>query len=98
MSLTFLLPFLCALVLLALVARSIVYPVHPHDIDHVILFVRKLDVSDLEVLLDAGEEWTLRGSLSPGAFRATQEDRIRLVREYLRRVAHNVEMIQLWVA
>lgn len=26
-----------------------------------------------------------------------QEDRIRLAREYLRRVAYNAELIQLWV-
>ena len=98
MSLAFLFPFLCALVLLALVARRIVYPVHHHDIDHVIFLIRKLEVSDLEALLDVGEEWTLRRSLSPEAYRAAQEDRIRLVREYLRRVAHNVKIIQLWVA
>jgi|ERR1700730_673109 len=98
MSLAFLFPFFCALVLLALVARRIVYPVRHHDIDHVIFLIRKLEVSDLEVLLDVGAEWTLRRSLSPEAYRGAQEDRIRLIREYLRRVAHNVEMIQLWVA
>jgi len=64
----------------------------------VILFVRKLDVSDLELLLDAGEEWALRQSLTREAFRTAQEDRIRLLREYLHRVAHNVQVIQLWVA
>src|SRR5207253_3018896 len=53
--------------------------------------------SDLEVLLDTGKEWTLRQSLSLEAFRVAQEDRIRLVREYLRRVAYNVEVIQIWV-
>ena len=98
MSFAFLFPFLCALLLLAIVARSTVYRVRSRDIDHVILFVRKLDVTDLEILLDAGEEWTLQQSLSPRAFSLAQEDRIRLVREYLHRVAHNVETIQVWVA
>ena len=97
MSIAFLLPFLIALALLAVVARTTVYQKRPHDIDHVILFVRKLDLSDLEMLLDAGKEWALRQSLSPEAFRMAQEDRIRLVREYLSRVTHNVEVIQRWV-
>src|SRR5258708_2838513 len=98
MTIAFLLPFVCALLFLAVVARTTVFRARPHKIDHVILFLRKLDVSDFEVLLDAGDEWTLRHSLSSESFRRTQEDRIRLVREYLRRVAHNVEVIQLWVA
>ena len=55
-------------------------------------------MSDFEVLLDTGQEWTLRQSLSNKTFRTTQEDRIRLIREYLRRVAHNVEAIHLWIA
>jgi hypothetical protein len=98
MTLAFLLPFVCALVFLAVVARTIVFRARPHKIDHVILFLRKLDVSDFEALLDAGDEWTLQQSLSSESFRRSQEDRIRLVREYLHRVAHNVEAIQLWVA
>lgn len=98
MSIVFLLPFISALVFLVFVALTTVYRPRPHDIDHVILFVRKLELSDLEALLDAGQEWTLRQSLSPAEFRHAQEDRIRLVREYLRRIAHNVEVIQLWVA
>ena len=49
------------------------------------------------MLLDAGAEWSLRRSLTSWAFRAAQEDRIRLVREYLQRVSHNAELIQLWV-
>ena len=31
------------------------------------------------------------------AFRAAQEDRIRLAREYLQRVGHNAGLIQFWV-
>jgi len=98
MSIAFLLPFLCVLAFLAVVAHTTVFRARPHRIDHVILFVRKLEVSDLEVLLDAGEEWALRQALTREAFRSAQEDRIRLVREYLHRVSHNVQVIQLWVA
>ncbi|MGE5205871.1 MAG: hypothetical protein ACM3PW_09660 [Chlamydiota bacterium] len=98
MSIPFLIPFLCALALLVVIARTIVYRKPPHDLDQVILFVRKLDVSDLETLLDAGEEWTLQQALTPPAFRDAQEARMQLVREYLRRVAHNVDVIQHWVA
>src|SRR3989442_4231598 len=98
MSIAFLLPFLCVLVFLVVVARTTFFRARPHRIDHVVLFVRKLDVSDLELLLDAGEEWALRQSLTREAFRSAQEDRIRLLREYLHRVAHNVQVIQLWVA
>jgi hypothetical protein len=98
MTIAFLLPFVVALVFLAVIARTTVFRPRPHKIDHVILFVRKLDVSDFELLLDAGQEWTLRQSLSNETFRTTQEDRIRLIREYLRRVAHNVEAIHVWIA
>ncbi len=98
MTIAFLLPFICALIFLAVIARTTVFRRRPHKIDHVILFVRKLDVSDFEVLLDAGQEWTLRQSLSNETFRTTQGDRVRLIREYLRRVAHNVEAIHLWIA
>ena len=89
MTIAFLLPFVCALVFLAVIARTTVFQARPHQIDHVILFVRKLDVSDFQVLLDAGQEWNLRQSLSNETFRTAQEDRILLIREYLRRVAHN---------
>src|SRR5437879_13578582 len=95
MSIAFLLPFLCVLAFLAVVAHTTVFRARPHRIDHVILFVRKLDVSDLELLLDAGEEWALRQSLTREAFRSAQEDRIRLVREYLHRVGHNLQVTQL---
>jgi hypothetical protein len=74
-----------------------VYRPRAHDIDNVILLARKLDPADLEMLLDAGEEWGLRRSLTTAALRVTQEDRIRVAREYLRRVGHNAELIQLWV-
>jgi len=97
MSIEFLLPVFLGIAFLAVVILITVYRPHPHNIDHVILFARRLDPSDLEGLLDAGEEWNLRHSLTTWAFRTAQEDRIRLAREYLRRVAHNAELIQLWV-
>jgi hypothetical protein len=97
MSIALLLPAVYGIVLLVVVALTTVYRARPHDIDHVILLARKLDPADLEMLLDAGAEWNLRRSLTPWAFRAAQEDRIRLVREYLQRVGHNAALIQLWV-
>jgi hypothetical protein len=97
MSIALLLPVAFGIVFLAVVALTTVYGPRGHDIDNVILLARKLDPSDLEMLLDAGAEWSLRRSLTTWAFRVTQEDRIRLVREYLQRVGHNAELIQLWV-
>jgi hypothetical protein len=97
MSIALLLPVVYGIVLLVVVALTTVYAARAHDIDHVILLARKLDTSDLEMLLDAGAEWSLRQCLTIRSFQAAQEDRMRLVREYLRRVSHNVELIQLWV-
>jgi len=97
MTIALLLPIVFGIVFLAVVALTTVYGPRGHDIDSVILLARKLDPSDLEMLLDAGAEWNLRRSLTPWAFRAAQEDRIRLVREYLQRVGHNAALIQLWV-
>lgn len=97
MSIALLLPIVFGIVLLAVVAFTTVYRPRGHEIDNVILLARKVDSSALEMLLDAGAEWSLRRSLTTWALRATQEDRIRLVREYLQRVGHNAELIQLWV-
>jgi hypothetical protein len=97
MSLILLLPIASGVALFLIVALTTVYAPHPHDIDHVILLARKLDPSDLEVLLDAGVEWSLRRSLTAKSFRAAQQNRLRLAREYLQRVGHNVELIQLWI-
>lgn len=93
MSIALLLPVVFGIVLLAVVALTTVYGARAH----VILLARKLETSDLEMLLDAGAEWSLRRSLTTWSFRAAQEDRIRLVREYVWRVSHNTELIQLWV-
>jgi len=98
MSLTFLLPFLLGIAFFVAVARATFYRPQRRKIDDVILFVRKLEVSELELLMDVGEEWTLRHLLTEEAFRISQLDRIRLAGEYLHRVAHNAEVIQLWMS
>ena len=98
MSITLFLPFLFGLVFLVAVARTAFNRPRRRKIEAVIPFVRKLDVSELEVLMDAGEEWSLRHFLNEEAFRMAQHERIRLVGEYLRRVAHNASVIQLWMS
>jgi hypothetical protein len=97
MPIAVLIPAACGMALVFLILLTTVYGVRGHDVDRVILLARKLDPSDLEMLLDAAAEWSLRRSLAIGAFRVAQEDRIRLVREYVQRVAHNAALIQLWV-
>jgi hypothetical protein len=97
MSIVLLLPLVLGVVLLALIALTTVYSPRPHDIDNVIMSARRLDISDLEVLLDASSEWSLRRSLTKWALREVQEDRMRLAREYLRRVAFNANLIHLWI-
>jgi hypothetical protein len=97
MSVLLALPVLLGTVFLVLIALTTVYRRRPHDIDIVILAARKLDVCDLETLLDASSEWSLRRSLSEWALQKAQEDRMRLAREYLRRVAFNADLIQLWI-
>ena len=97
MSIQFLLPVLIGFACLGIFAWAIVYRPRPHGIDNVILSARKLDLSDLEALLDAASEWNVRSSLSESALREIQEDRMRLAREYLERVAFNTSLIQLWI-
>jgi hypothetical protein len=98
MSITLFLPFLFGLAFFVTVARTAFNRPRRRRIDTVIPFVRKLDVSELEVLMDAGQEWSLRHFLTEDAFRVAQHERIRLVGEYLRRVAHNAAVIQLWMS
>jgi hypothetical protein len=93
----FLLPFLGALGLLAVAARY-VYRRPPSTLDDVALFVRQVDVLELAALLDPLVPLTLRESLSDEAYRRELHTHIRLVREYLERVNHNVRVIQNWVA
>ncbi len=96
MPIAVLVPAVFGIAFVFLILLTTVYGPRVHDVDHVILLARKLDPSDLEMLLDAGEEWRLRQSLTAAAFRAAQEERILLAREYLRRLAHNTGLIQLW--
>jgi len=94
----FFLPFFGALALLALAARYTVYRRPPSSLDDVALFVRQVDVLELAALLDPLVPLTLRESLSDEAYRRELDTHIRLVREYLDRVNHNVRVIQNWVA
>ncbi|MFZ1919325.1 MAG: hypothetical protein WAU58_17260 [Terriglobales bacterium] len=97
MPIAVLIPAVFGIAFVFVILLTTVYAPRVHDVDHVILLARKLDPSDLETLLDAGEEWRLRQSLTAAAFREAQEERILLAREYLRRMAHNTGLIQLWV-
>ena len=97
MSVRFL-PFLLGMALFIAVARSTFSRARHRNIDDVILFLRKLGMVDLELLMDPGEEWTLRHFLTEETFRAAQHERIRLASEYLHRIAHNAEVIQLWMS
>jgi hypothetical protein len=97
MSIAIVVAALYGIAFLGAVALATIYKPRAHDIDNVILLARKVDPTDLETLFDPGAEWSLRRSLTIGAFRTAQEDRIRLVREYLRRVVHNTNLIHLWV-
>jgi hypothetical protein len=97
MPIAVLIPAVFAIAFVFLILLTTVYGPRLHDVDHVILLARKLDPSDLETLLDAGEEWRLRQSLTAVAFRQAQEERILLAREYLQRLTHNTGLIQLWV-
>ena len=92
------LPFLGALALLALAARFTVYRRPPCSLDDVASFVRQVDVLELAALLDPLVSRTLRESLSEEAYRRELDTHIRLVREYISRVNHNVQVIQSWVA
>jgi hypothetical protein len=97
-TLLFLLPFLGALAVLSVIARYTVYRRPPGTLDDVALFVRQVDVLELAALLDPLVPQTLRKTLSDEAYRRELDTHIRLVREYLDRVNHNVRVIQNWVA
>ena len=97
MSAFSLIPLVLGVLSLALVVIIFLYDRRPHEIDSVILFARKIAISDLETLLDPATEWNLRRCLGKQALGAVQGERMRLAREYLRRVAHNASLIHLWV-
>lgn len=77
-------------------ARFTIYRRQYTRIEHVYSFARRLNLEDLEQLLDPGEEWRLRVSMSRGAFRRLQRQRIWLFSEYASRAAHNAEIVQGW--
>jgi hypothetical protein len=87
----------CALLILGFFAFTIAYKQHPHDIDNVILLARPLDTSDLEDLFDAASKWELRRPVTKEVLREIRENRVRLAKEYLKRVVHNTNLIHLWV-
>ena len=93
----FLLPFLGALAFLAFVARFTFYRRRPCSLEDVAVFVRQVDMLELAALLDPMVPRRLRESLSDEAYRRELDTHIRLVREYLSRVNHNVRVIQNWV-
>src|SRR5579859_7490526 len=96
MSFSVILPVLIGVVFFVAVLRVTIYRPRYTRIDDVISFARKLTAAELEAALDPGLEWELRNLATSAEFRTRQRERIRLVREYFRRVAHNAEVIQLW--
>jgi|GEM_PF-6092878 len=97
MSFEILFSVVCGFLILGYFALAIAYKRHPHDIDDVILFARPLDTSDLEDLFAAASKWKLPRSVSRQELREIQENRMRLAKEYLKRVVHNTNLIHLWV-
>ncbi len=95
MFLMLLVPLLLAAMFFLVLLRATVYRTK-YSLTDVILFVRKLEVAELAKLLDPSEEWVLRNLYSEKEFRMLQRERMHLAIEYLRRVAHNAEVIQAW--
>jgi len=96
MSFSVLLPILMIAAFFVAVSRATLYKPGCPRLEEVILFARKLGISDLEALTDAGQEWGLRMSGSPHEFRAAQRGRYRLAYEYLKRLFHNTAVVQVW--
>jgi hypothetical protein len=59
------------------------------DLDDVVHFLYPVDLSLAESLLDPAEDFFLRWSLSPRAYREAQRRRMHLYLELVRRMAHN---------
>lgn len=97
MSIDVILIALSGVISLIVIALCVIYPTREHDLDHVILMARKIDLADLEALFDPAQEWQLRSSLTPPAFREAQEGRVRVLNEFLRRISHNASLIQRWL-
>ena len=64
-----------------------------HD---VMPFLRPAEASELESLLDPGQETNFRMRMSPREFAAWQRRRIHLLREYLLRMSHNALVLIEW--
>lgn len=94
----FLLLVLAALVFFVFAARFTIYRRRPCSLEDVAVLVRKVDVMELAALLDPLVPVKLRESLSPEDYRRELDTHIRLVRELVSRVNHNVHVIRNWVA
>lgn len=81
--------------LLAVLYRRI-YWVGDRTAEEVLLFLRPLDVLQVQDLFASGEERYLRLNLTPRQFRRAQRNRITLALEYIRRISHNALILQQW--
>jgi hypothetical protein len=97
-SISVFLPILLAVIFFVSVVRVTIYRPRYQRLEDVILFARKLGVSELETLTDPGEEWGLRNLASGREYHALQGQRYRLIYEYLKRLSHNAAVVQLWGA
>ena len=69
----------------------------PHrTIEDVAPFLRPAESSELEALLDPGQEANFRMRMSPQEFAPWQRRRIHLMREYLLRMSHNALVLIEW--
>jgi hypothetical protein len=65
-------------------------------IDDVAPYLRPAESSELEALLDPGQEANFRMRMSPQEFAPWQRRRIHLLREYLLRMSHNALVLIEW--
>ena len=91
------LPFLGALTLVALLARLTASRRPPDTLEDVAMLLRQMDVIQLAALLDPSVPLTMRKSLSDDAYRRELGLHIRIVREYLQRLHHNVRILNDWL-
>ena len=63
------------------------------DPDDVIPFLRPVDVSLAESILDPAAEFELRWKLSPRHFRQARRKRMRLYLEVMQRMSHNAKLL-----
>jgi len=65
-------------------------------VDDVAPYLRPAESSELEALLDPGQEANFRMRMSPREFAPWQRRRIHLLREYLLRMSHNALVLIEW--